>query len=242
MSLNDYFDKIYVLNLKHRVDRRLNTVDKLKRFGIEAEIFQAYDGRLIKPLWKSHRIQYGNDYFKNPNYLACAISHIAMYKSAIDSNYNRILILEDDNAFNYKLNEWWNYFTDYLPGKDYWDNLLYLGWIPLSDDQNYWNYNVIYDKMINNHLYKAHNLWGLFAYGIHINLMRELVEVYETQSYPMELDRYFVTHIQPRGNSYAVTPQLFAATDGYSDNSDNYESGMITRSVDKKWAKDEEYI
>ena len=58
----------------------------------------------------------------------------------------------------------------------------------------------------------------------------------------MELDRYFVTHIQPRGLSYAVTPQIFAADDGESDNSGVNETGMLERSIDARFANVKQYI
>ena len=58
----------------------------------------------------------------------------------------------------------------------------------------------------------------------------------------MEIDRYFVTHIQPRGGSCAVTPQLFAADDGYSDNSKIVESGMLQRSIDSRFANLIDYV
>jgi GR25 family glycosyltransferase involved in LPS biosynthesis len=239
MLLNEYFDKIYVLNLKHRVDRKSETLKKLKTHKIDVDVFQAYDGRMIKPLWDIHKIHH-NNFFSNSNYLACAVSHISIYQSAIDSGYKRILILEDDNAYNTDLVSYWNYLQEYLPTS--WNELLYFGWIPLSDDLTRWDYNIVNDKFINKHLLTAHNMWGLYAYGIHENLMKEMIDIYINQSYPMEIDRFFVNHIQPRGNSYAITPQLCAATDGFSDNSGHTESGMLDRSIDTRYIDKSKYI
>lgn len=238
--LNQYFDQIYILNLRRRKDRKELTLNKLNQFNLQVDWFSAYDGKIIEPIWKSHQLQYQNQHFKNPNYLACAMSHLGIYQDAVDNGYQRILILEDDNAFHGKLNEIWNHILPNLPLD--WNQLLYLGWIPLTDDQQFWSYLILEDKIINDFLFQAHNMWGLYAYGIHNNLMKEVLDTYQQFNYPMELDRFFVTHIQPRGTSFAITPQLFAATDGYSDNSGHNEIGMLNRSIHGKWAQFSDYV
>ena len=50
--INDYFDKIYVLNLHRRKDRLSGIDNRLKRFGIEYERFGATDGGSIRPIWE----------------------------------------------------------------------------------------------------------------------------------------------------------------------------------------------
>ena len=71
--------------------------------------------------------------------------------------------------------------------------------------------------------------------------MNEMIGIYD-KDFPMEIDRYFVNHIQPRGNTYAITPQLFAADDGQSDNSGIIETGMLERSIDSRFAKLIDYV
>lgn len=238
--MQQYFDQIYILNLRHRTDRKGQTQEKLNKFGLNVEWFPAYDGRILGPIWYSHQRAFSNSHFKNPNYLACAMSHLAIYKTALDRGQERILILEDDNAFFHQLNEAWKIIEPSIPQN--WEELLYLGWIPLEDDMSRWNYQVIKDKFIDKHVLQAHNMWGLYAYGIHKNLMQELLTQYHEKGYPMELDRFFVNHIQPRKKSFAITPQLFAATDGISDNSGLNESGMLMKSVHKIYANVGDYI
>jgi hypothetical protein len=118
---------------------------------------------------------------------------------------------------------------------------LYLGFIPLTDDQSLWNYNVFSNNFIGKNTFVAKNLWGLYGYGISQNLMKEVLEVYD-RDFPMELDRFFVSHIQPRGTSFAITPQIFAADDGISDNSGNFETNMLERSVDARFARLIDYV
>jgi hypothetical protein len=98
-------------------------------------------------------------------------------------------------------------------------------------------HNFICDK-----IFKPTNLWGLFSYGIKSELMREMVNLYN-QEFPMEIDRYFVNDIQKRGNSIAISPQLFCCDDNvYSDNMGYTPGGMTQKSIDSRFANPSDYI
>lgn len=231
------FDKIYVLNLKRRTDRLKMTEKRLNFAEIENYIvFDAVDGSVMEKIWEIYQKE--NSYFKNSSYLACAISHLSIYRDAIEKGYQRILILEDDNRVHRKglsLLE-----KNYSDVPEDWE-LLYLGFIPLSDDRLRWDYNVFSKNFITENVVTAQNFWGLFSYGISQNLMKDVIETYNKE-FPMELDRYFVEYIQPRKKSFGIVPQLFAADDGYSDNSMKNETGMLQRSVDTRFANLTDYI
>lgn len=232
MKLNNYFDKIYVLNLHKRKDRFRGIDSRLKRFGIEYERFGATDGNVMKPIWEKFYID--NKNFTNPNYLACSVSHLSIYKDAIENNYQRILIIEDDVLINRNIHLIFDSIV--IPE---WDDLFYLGYIPLSDDQSMWTYAIVND-FISERIFRPKNLWGLYAYGLTNKLMKELVDVYDKE-FPMEVDRYLVNHIQPRGGSIAMSPQLFCCQDVYSDNMNVVQMGMTVRSVDSRFAHTDDY-
>lgn len=231
--INDYFDNVYLLNLHRRVDRLQLSKKRLNFCDIEYQVFNGTDGSVLNKLWKS----LSNSNFSNPNYIGCAISHLSIYKDALEKGYKRILILEDDNRIKMNANYQFNSLVDNLPLE--WD-LLYLGFIPLSDDCSRWDYNIV-NNFIADKVFLARNLWGLYSYGISEQLMKATIDEYN-ENFPMELDRYFVTNIQPRGKSYGVTPQLFAADDGFSDNSGKIETSMLQRSVDTRFTKLTDYI
>lgn len=234
MTINDYFDKVYLLNLNRRDDRLKTSTKKMQYCDIEFERFGATDGSVMKKIWES--FSKDNKYFKNPNYVGCAISHLSIYRDAIEKGYKRILIVEDDNCILKNANV---EFSKIVPQIPKWE-LLYLGFIPLSDDGSIWDYNV-FEKMSNN-IGKAKNFWGLYGYGITSDLMKEVLNTYNME-FPMELDRYFVKHIQPRGKSFSIVPQIFAASDDeFSDNSGTIETGMLQRSVDTRIGKLTDYI
>lgn len=237
--LNEFFDQVYLLNLKRREDRLQLSKKRLEFVDLHYDTFQAVDGSVLEKMWKEMK----NPYFKNPSYLGCAVSHLSIYKHAVEKGYSRILILEDDCRINTNLHNIFDTLKGYGFIEGGWD-LLYLGFIPLSDDQSMWDYNVLEQPIITREkvsLVKAKNFWGLYSYGISNRMMKEVLEVYE-KDFPMELDRYFVEKIQPRKNSYGVTPQLFAADDGYSDNSKKVENNMLLRSIDTRFANLTDYI
>ena len=236
--ISAYFDKIYVLNLQKRKER-LDLIQKRLSFcDIENyEVFNGVDGDILEKIHKD--VKY--DSFANSAYLACSLSHLSIYNHAIEKNYKRILVIEDDCVIHKKANTIFVNLQHTAPEifASNWD-LMYLGFIPLSDDLQNWDYGVFADKFITSNLFRPKNLWGLYSYGISQHMMIETKAKY-MESFPMELDRYFVNNIQPKNNSIAICPQLFAAPDGYSDNSKKIETLMLERSIDSRFAKINEY-
>ncbi len=235
MKLNDYFDKIYLLNLFKREERRKGSESRLKSNSIDYNVFNGVDGSVMKFLWK----KLDNSNFSNENYIGCFISHLSIYKDAIERGYNRILILEDDILVHRYINE----IFDAIKVPD-WSDLFYLGYIPLNDDCSMWDYKygINNSNIIVNNVFSPTNLWGLFAYGISRSLMVEMVDLYNNE-FPMEIDRYYVNVIQKRGNSISLSPQLFCCSDeAKSDNLGYTPPDMKLRSVDTRFSKLEDYI
>lgn len=80
MSLNDYFDAVFVLNLKRRFDRAIQCAHELAGSGISPHIIHwvaAYD---------------------NPDdgHQGCTRTHRQLYRDIATGPYERVLILEDD--------------------------------------------------------------------------------------------------------------------------------------------------
>ena len=135
MEINNYFDKVYLLNLNRRKDRLKESTKKLEYCEIEFERFAAVDGSVFQNVWETFNSK--EHYFTNPNYLACALSHLSIYKDALDNGYSKILIIEDDNSIRKNANAEFGNIINELPE---WE-LLYFGFIPLTDDCSQWTYN-----------------------------------------------------------------------------------------------------
>jgi len=105
MRINDYFDKVVVINLDRRTDRMEKLDAQLKELGIEYERFSAIDGKAIG----MSPIEAGK------------ISHLEAIK---ELNGQKVLILEDDAYF---VNGFQEKFTEVMELLPYnWD-VFYLG-------------------------------------------------------------------------------------------------------------------
>jgi GR25 family glycosyltransferase involved in LPS biosynthesis len=232
--MNDYFDKIYVLSLKRNVDRRSLITERLGRVGIDFEFFDACDGQVLNHLWK----KLDNGHFTTQNYVACSISHLSIYNDALSRGFKRILILEDDIKPHKNIQGLFQNFKQLIP--DNYD-LLYFGWIPLNDDCSMWTYEIIQDRFITNNTIHSKNLWGLYAYSPSTNLMREMIDLYN-DSFPMEIDRYFVTQVQQQRNSIALWPQLICHDIMVSNNNGLVDHQSLMKSIDSRIASPNDYV
>ena len=105
MRVNEYFDKVVVINLDRRTDRMEKLVPQLERLGIEYERHSAVDGKEL-----------GIDPIS-----AGTMSHVQVLKKYQDK---KILVLEDDAQFIDDFNEKFEEVMQTLPNN--WD-IFYLG-------------------------------------------------------------------------------------------------------------------
>ena len=92
---------IFVINLKRDITRREYIAAHLKQHGVTYKIIDAVDGhdlteaqiaKFYSPelaLQKSHRVLENSE-------IACALSHLSVYKKMVDEGINEAIILEDD--------------------------------------------------------------------------------------------------------------------------------------------------
>ena len=105
MKINDYFDKVVVVNLDRRTDRMEKLGAQLDELGIKYERFSALDGKElgIQPL------------------IAGTRSHVAVWEKY---KWQKVLVLEDDALFCEDFNEKFAEVIETLPTD--WD-IFYLG-------------------------------------------------------------------------------------------------------------------
>jgi GR25 family glycosyltransferase involved in LPS biosynthesis len=242
------FDGISCLNLTSRPDRWDGMSRKFKFFDLHVQRVEALPGKLVTGYWEILSKQH--DYHNNPNVLACAISHVSIWNSALASGKKKILILEDDVRIHRNSEQMTRNFMSLVP--DDWD-LLYFGFVPLvsnnhrkydiNHDLNMWDYNILDHTRMGPNTIKADRLWNLSGYAISEKLMHHMVDVY-AKSYPMEIDRYLVENIQtsPNWKTYGSNPQIVAGEDSYSDLIGGISDYHNLRSVDSRFAKYYDYV
>jgi GR25 family glycosyltransferase involved in LPS biosynthesis len=143
--LNDFFDKIYCINLDKRVDRWEESSKVFEKYNIKVERISAIDGSKLQ---NNSQIKSGA--------LALTLTVYNVITDAIKNKCEKILILEDDIEFTDNILN----FTDtikHLP--DDWD-LLYFGG----------NHNIHAGETppvkVNNFFNKLHNTYSTHAIGV----------------------------------------------------------------------------
>jgi len=106
INVNDKIniDKIYIINLHRRIDRKKKIIDELKKIDVKNyEFITAVDGNDInvQNLYKKLKND-SKSKLKSAGHLGCLLSHKKALEKAYINKYNQILILEDDIFFKSK--------------------------------------------------------------------------------------------------------------------------------------------
>jgi len=230
--MNKILNNIYCPNLIQRKDRRKLMEDKIKEFNLNVKFYPSHQGILYKNIFDKIK----SNHFTHENYIACLLTHLNIITNAYENGDEYVTIIEDDVLIHKNIND-----LALLDIPEY--DLLYLGFIPLTDDLSSWNYNIFNDRFINNNVFETKNLWGLYGYSISRKLMKHLIDHYK-ENMDMELDRYFVNNIQQNEDwkSYGIVPQLIAVRNDSSDLDFQEHNDLEVKSFDDRFAKRGDYI
>lgn len=192
IKINDYFDRVYVLNLDRDKERLLKIGGKLASLGIKFERFPAVDGEGID--YKCENFVEGMGMLENRFAMGCLLSHLRIIDDAKKNGYGRILILEDDIMFC----ENFDALLQNIRKIDEW-KLLYLG-----ASQHRWE-GIEYLE----DFYCAKNTAGTFAYAVDRSIYEEFAHDPDD---PRAIDRILMS-IQDRhhGKCFVSYPNLIVA-------------------------------
>jgi GR25 family glycosyltransferase involved in LPS biosynthesis len=201
--LNEYFDKIYCINLDRRPDRWYESVKIFEANGLEVERFPACDGQLIDT-------GYGKVYNGE---LGGTISHTRIIKKILDSGVKNALILEDDIEFNENFFEKTRESLEELP--ENWDMLFFGG-----------NHTGGYDKVTKN-LVRVYRTYALHCYAvnrkalevIYDNMIRFIGHTLSCnrQLTPSVAADYYMAKTHPLLNVYSIHPNITWQRESFSD-------------------------
>lgn len=204
MKINEYFDKIYCINIDRRTDRWETCSKEFIKHDLIVERFSAVDGNVI-----NHNLGYPYD-----NELAGAMSHLNVIKTAKENNLKNVLILEDDVVFVDDLNEQFSTYVTQLP--DNWDSIYFGG--------NHIGGLV----MIQPNVGKTRRTYALHAYGVNSRAYDTIINYMTTKinqtisggksgiQHSVAAD-YFIADLQPNMNFYCFRPHIAYQADGFSD-------------------------
>jgi glycosyl transferase family 25 len=196
-SLNEYFDKIYCINLDKRPDRWDKCSKLFSSNNLEVERFSAIDK--INLIGRNVNIKHGE--------FACLLSHMAVLNMAKNNNYNKILIFEDDVSFEDDISNVFKNNIDKVP--DNWKMLYFGGNHQFGLDQ------------IDDNIYKLKGSYTTHAYAIKCDIIPDIVKTIEPANVPIDvyyanMHRIYPSFLIKNGNKHIAWQ-----SDNYSDINDS---------------------
>ncbi len=246
--VNHYFDKVYVLNLEKRTDRKLSMLQKLNRLGIAAEFVKAVNGYspeniaehqqyLNRPIGGdgSHplEVEYKRKLIKSPGAWGCLKTFLFILKNAKKNNYQWILCFEDDVIFHKDFENRFKNATEKIPAD--W-KLLYLG-----ASQYVWKIpgglrypNKLKKKVdLKEPYYYPNATDGAFAIGIHCSVFDILISEIEKMNCPFDSGPLRSVIARFPKKCFVLTPNLAIADVSESDIRGQQNQAALAREL--KW-------
>lgn len=210
MTIDQYFDRIFVINLDHRKDKWQLVTKNLNNMHItNYERFSAIkpDYNDISPEYKawfsSKNHSDGSDETYSIGAMGCKMSHLSVINIAKNRGYDKVLILEDDVEFRQDAQKLFDMAVAQLEGLPPWDMLYFTG-----------NHGRRYDKVSNN-IIRIHGSHSTVGYAVHSHIFKTIVE--NGPKYYKHIDVFYKDKIHPFYNCYCIQPHILWNMDGYSD-------------------------
>jgi len=194
MRLFERFDKVYLINLHRRPDRLCNFIEQVEKHDLgEFQIFEAFDGDKLNV---SSNLLSGE--------IGIIRSVIGVIEDAIDKNYSKILIVEDDCEFNGNIKNIDSYYSN-LP--DNWDMVYFGG-----------NHNIHLNckepEKINDYIVKLTNTYSAHCIAIKKHMFNVILESIKNYHHPLDVSYH---HLQKYFNVYGFYPGVAYQKPNFSD-------------------------
>jgi glycosyl transferase family 25 len=201
--MSTHVPHIFYINLDKRTDRREEIENQLQQFNLydQAERFPAI-------------------HTPDQGILGCTMSHLAVFKLAKERQYPHVLILEDDFYFTVTQDELENELQQFFQANIPFHVLMLSYHIQQSTPTEY----PFLQKVIEAQTASGYIVHHSF-YDTLINLYEEAVpQLRDTNHHWIWANDQVWKRIQPTTDWYALTTRCGKQRDGYSDNSNKYQT------------------
>ena len=181
--LNDFFEKIYCINLERRPDRKEKAIEHFNKIGIDVEFIDAVDGNNLVDLKTNLK----------PGEIGCVLSHIKVYEKAIKDSIGNYLVIEDDCEFDANVQHLFSEYYKQVP--DDWC-LLYFGG----------NHNHTEINKISENIHKLHKTYTTHCYAVRSGFSHFLKEYISKQLNDYEQVDVELSKIQIIKPCYGMLP------------------------------------
>ncbi len=170
LDINNFFDRVYYINMWKDYDRNLHILDQFKKFNITN--YEKVEGVEVKdiPNISLYRNFIKRDECYIQGALGCRAAHLNIIKDAIAKGYEKICIFEDDVEFRVDPNILIHH--NFLSIENF--DLLYFGGLQ--------------EQVFNNQIVQTH------AMGINSRIFQDIL--YMAEASGMEIDNFYAKIIQ----------------------------------------------
>ena len=191
IELDNYFDRIYCINLKSRPDRLAQFKTNYAALGTSnIQIIEAVDGKQTDL----------KNWPYSPGALGCRLSHLALYKEAVASGFSRILILEDDAVISKTFRKKFTRLINYV--NDDWDMIYFGGYHHLKPDR------------INKDIVKLNNTLSTHSIAINTRCLKKIIDKIESDERWIDS---VIAELHPTMKVYGFKTPTSYQNDGFSD-------------------------
>ena len=229
-NYNQFFSKIFYINLDRRPDRDQNVKNILNRLGLNAERVSAVDGSKLNPNQISRDIITENGISDALNKkqkvyvpltmggIGCAMSHSLVWQKILDQKLDNALILEDDIRINN------SFYQNLINMKNDWPDsydVIFLGYHPPSIKYIYGNVNYTFVK--------SDKVFGLFGYIVSYKGAQKLLNIFPiNEQIDTEIHKNF-----NKIDAYLVEPKKRVILSDPSEYAKEFGTDIQKRSDDK---------
>jgi len=201
--MDNFVDRIFIINIDSRKDKYQKIVSELEKYNINnyerfsAIVPTSYEHPQVRALYNSSC--YGR------GVVGCKLSHIAVIQIAKDRGYKSILILEDDAMFNPSFATLSSLVMEQSMDINW--KMLYLG---ANHDKPGVDVSTLLKRC-----------YGAFTTSSYIIRSEIFDNVINSINIPVEIDTFYVKHIQPNYICLGVSPNIMCQMPSHSDISNN---------------------
>jgi len=205
MKINDFFDKIYCINLDRRTDRWIDAQKEINKHSLNVDRFSGINGNPNN----NEKLNGATD-----GDIGCTLSHYNVIKDAKENDFNQILVLEDDVIFSENLNEKFGEYLKFLPSD--WDMIYFGG----NHNKHMGNkINFLNDKII-----RLNETYGIHCVAINNSVYDLILNVVSEMKKPIDV---YYADIQKSYNCYGFNPSVALQRESFSD--------IQNKNVNYKW-------
>jgi len=211
-------NKVFIINLEHRKDRKEKIITELKRHHITnyeffkaikptADIINKWNPNFLNPIPEWFKRTKGDENKYKIGALGCMLSHLEIIKICTERKYENVLILEDDTEFQIgngiRFDQVFNMLDNQLKTLKF--GLLYLAG----------NHRGSQLQKYSDNLNKIKGTLTTGSYIINKSVMQYIID--NMCHYPKEVDVFYSSVIQDKFPCYCLNPHLTRQGAGYSD-------------------------